>query len=182
MGYFCMVLVIYLVRHSMQIGQRCKLKWQFLGQEWAGWYVRPTAGTLRCHQENNGLVQKNLWYTYFSWQLSFCIKSVIRIRNGHYWTSWCCFWLALLFGDSDTGEEEAKSECILRMTSRHFPTAIHPQPNATKARPTRRCVCAIRNWSKLRASICTVARNVHLNQDCVDTSFELYYSKIKYWK
>ena len=39
----------------------------------------------------------------------------------------------LLSDNSDAGEDEAKSECVLRMTGRHFPSMMQPEPGATKA-------------------------------------------------
>jgi len=73
--------------------------------------------------------------------LTFCTKShtdpkLSLLQCTHHVVS------GLLFSDSDTSEHKAKSECVLRMIGKHFPSAIQPEPNSTQARPTRHCcVC-----------------------------------------
>jgi len=85
----------------------------------------------------------------------------------------------LLFGDSDTSEDEVKSECVLRMNGRHFPSAIQPEPNATKARPTRRCRVCCKKLKQAESRYCCMKCPLKPGL-CVNTSFKLYYSKIKY--
>ena len=87
----------------------------------------------------------------------------------------------LLFGDADVDEDEAKSECVLRMTGRHFPSVIQPEPGAAKARPTRRCRVCYKKQKRSESRYCCT-RCPSKPGLCVDTCFELYHSKIKYWK
>jgi len=133
--------------------------------EWAGWYVRSTAATLQCHQENNGLLQQTC-DTFISAGI------VILYKESHTDPKLSLLEFRMLFLVSCLvtlipvkKRPNLNAFCAWLADTYHQWFSLSQMP--PKLAQLDVAVSAIRNWSKLRAG--TVARNVHLNQDCVST-------------
>lgn len=85
----------------------------------------------------------------------------------------------LLFGPNDSHVDEDKSECVVRLTGRHFPEKI--TATVCKDKPTKRCrVCYKKGKRAESRFFCTKCPSKPAL--CIDDCFAEYHTKIKYWK